>query len=70
MEMREQYTLASGNRVRTVANYGRFRRFHVTSDEELHLHFDANSARCGLRYTHLPHDRGFSLGFRVAADRR
>lgn len=30
--------------------------------------FDANSARCGLRYTHAPQDRGFSLGFRVAAD--
>ena len=32
--------------------------------------FDANSARCALRYTHAPADRGFSLGFRVAADRR
>jgi formylglycine-generating enzyme required for sulfatase activity len=31
--------------------------------------FDANSARCGLRYTHAPEDKGFSLGFRVAADR-
>ncbi len=31
--------------------------------------FDANSARCALRYTHAPQDRGFSLGFRVAADR-
>ena len=33
-------------------------------------YFDANSARCGLRYTHAPEDRGFSLGFRVAADPR
>ncbi|OLE81673.1 MAG: hypothetical protein AUF76_12320 [Acidobacteria bacterium 13_1_20CM_2_65_9] len=33
-------------------------------------YFDANSARCGLRYTHAPQDRGFSLGFRLAADRR
>ena len=33
-------------------------------------YFDANSARCALRYTHAPKDRGFSLGFRVAADRR
>lgn len=33
-------------------------------------HFDANSARCALRYTHRPVDRGFSLGFRLAADRR
>ena len=32
--------------------------------------FDANSARCALRYTHAPADRGFSVGFRVAADRR
>ena len=30
--------------------------------------FDGNSARCGLRYTHRPQDRGFSLGFRVARD--
>jgi formylglycine-generating enzyme required for sulfatase activity len=31
--------------------------------------FDANSARCALRYTHAPQDKGFSLGFRIAADR-
>jgi sulfatase modifying factor 1 len=31
--------------------------------------FDANSARCAVRYTHAPQDKGFSLGFRVAADR-
>lgn len=30
--------------------------------------FDGNSARCGVRYTHRPQDRGFSLGFRVARD--
>ena len=30
--------------------------------------FDANSARCGLRYTHAPQDSGFSLGFRVVAE--
>jgi formylglycine-generating enzyme required for sulfatase activity len=30
--------------------------------------FDGNSARCGLRYTHRPQDRGPSLGFRVAHD--
>ncbi len=33
-------------------------------------YFDANSARCGLRYTHAPNDKGFSLGFRLAADSR
>ena len=31
--------------------------------------FDSDSARCALRYTHAPQDKGFSLGFRVAADR-
>jgi formylglycine-generating enzyme required for sulfatase activity len=33
-------------------------------------YFDANSARCALRYTHAPRDKGFSLGFRLAADAR
>ncbi|HZI95386.1 MAG TPA: formylglycine-generating enzyme family protein [Patescibacteria group bacterium] len=31
-------------------------------------YFDANSARCALRYTHQPADRGFSLGFRVVRE--
>jgi sulfatase modifying factor 1 len=31
-------------------------------------YFDANSARCALRYTHAPEDKGFSVGFRLAAD--
>jgi len=30
--------------------------------------FNADSARCGLRYTHRPRDKGPSLGFRVARD--
>jgi formylglycine-generating enzyme required for sulfatase activity len=30
--------------------------------------FDGNSARCALRYTHRPEDRGFSLGFRLVRD--
>jgi len=30
--------------------------------------FDADSARCALRYTHRPQDRGDSLGFRVVMD--
>jgi formylglycine-generating enzyme required for sulfatase activity len=30
--------------------------------------FGADSARCGLRYTHRPQDRGFSLGVRLAHD--
>jgi formylglycine-generating enzyme required for sulfatase activity len=31
-------------------------------------HYDADSARCALRYTHRPRDLGFSLGFRVVRD--
>jgi formylglycine-generating enzyme required for sulfatase activity len=31
-------------------------------------HFDAESARCGLRYFHRPQDKGFSLGFRLVRD--
>ena len=29
-------------------------------------YYEADSARCALRYTHRPQDRGFSLGFRLA----
>lgn len=32
------------------------------------FYFGADSARCGLRYTHDPGDRGFSLGFRVVRE--
>jgi len=31
-------------------------------------YFAADSARCALRYTHRPLDRGFSLGFRVVRE--
>ena len=31
-------------------------------------YFNAESARCGTRYTHRASDRGFSLGFRVVRD--
>jgi len=31
-------------------------------------YFNADSARCAVRYTHAPQDRGPSLGFRVARD--
>jgi formylglycine-generating enzyme required for sulfatase activity len=30
--------------------------------------FGADSARCALRYTHRPQDRGFSLGFRAVRE--
>jgi sulfatase modifying factor 1 len=29
-------------------------------------YFGADSARCALRYTHRPQDKGFSIGFRLA----
>jgi len=32
-------------------------------------YFDAGSARSALRYTHAPHLRGFSIGFRVVRER-
>jgi formylglycine-generating enzyme required for sulfatase activity len=31
-------------------------------------YFSANAARCGRRYTHDRHDKGFSLGFRVVRE--
>ena len=31
-------------------------------------YFDAASARCALRYTHEPDERGFSLGFRIVGE--
>jgi formylglycine-generating enzyme required for sulfatase activity len=30
--------------------------------------FDGGSARCGVRYSHRPGDRGYSLGFRLARE--
>ncbi len=33
-------------------------------------YFGADSARCALRYTHNPQDKGFSIGFRLAASLR
>ena len=33
-------------------------------------YFGSDSARCALRYTHRPQDRGFSLGFRLVREVR
>jgi formylglycine-generating enzyme required for sulfatase activity len=30
--------------------------------------FRADSARCALRYTHVPGDRGYSIGFRIVRE--
>jgi formylglycine-generating enzyme required for sulfatase activity len=58
-----------------TANIDPHRRDSPSADEKRVIrggswYFDGNSARCALRYTHAPKDRGFSLGFRLAADRR
>ena len=36
LEMRESYAFANGNNINTVATYGRFRRFDVRAEEEIH----------------------------------
>src|SRR5260221_4088878 len=43
-EMREQYSFANGNRVNTVATYGRFRRFDGTATEDGRTPLNALSA--------------------------
>jgi sulfatase modifying factor 1 len=61
-EMRERYSLGSGNRISTVATYGRFRRFDVRADEELHLPTrtlaDESS---GMTFVEIPPGR-FTMG--------
>jgi len=61
-EMREVYTLASGNTVKTVASYGRFRRFDVTSDEDIKLptHSVADP-ETGMTFVEVPAGR-FTMG--------
>lgn len=84
VEMHEIYVRPRVPAITGTAVYSRFRRFSVSTDETIKKDtpdlrrvirggswsFDANSTRCALRYTHAPGDRGFSLGFRVAADPR
>lgn len=49
---------------------------HLRCGSSLHVirggswRFGADSARCALRYTHRPQDKGYSLGFRVVRDVR
>ena len=55
LEMREQYTLANGNRVNMVATYGRFRRFDVSAGEEIHTPIAIaadHGRRCNLLVIH------------------
>jgi formylglycine-generating enzyme required for sulfatase activity len=61
-EMREQYTLGTGNRVNTIASYGRFRRFDVTADEEIHVPSRTiNDPVSGMTFVELPAGR-FTMG--------
>ena len=61
-EMREVYTFPSGNSVRTIASYGRFRRFDVTSDEDIKLPTHAVAdPLTGMTFVELPSGR-FTMG--------
>jgi len=62
LEMRELYTLANGNRVHTVATYGRFRRFDVSANEEIHAPVPTIiEPWTGMTLVELPPGR-FSMG--------
>jgi formylglycine-generating enzyme required for sulfatase activity len=61
-EMREQYTLGTGNKINTVASYGRFRRFDVTADEKVHVPGRTLSDPVsGMTFIEIPSGR-FTMG--------
>ena len=62
LEMREQYTFPSGNRVNTVANYGRFRRFDVNANEDIRTPIATTTEPwTGMVFVELPPGR-FTMG--------
>ena len=62
LEMREQYTFPSGNRVNTIASYGRFRRFDVNANEDIHTPIaTASDPWTGMVLVELPPGR-FTMG--------
>ena len=62
LEMREQYTFPNGNRVNTVANYGRFRRFDVSASEDIRTPIATTAdAWTGMAFVELPPGR-FTMG--------
>ena len=61
-EMREQYIFANGNRVNTVATYGRFRRFDVNANEDIHTPIATSvDPWTGMMFVELPPGR-FTMG--------
>src|SRR5262249_15985580 len=61
-EMREQYTLANGNRISTVATYGRFRRFDVSASEDIRTPLTmVRDEWTGMALVELPPGR-FTMG--------
>ncbi len=62
VEMREVYTFANGNTVKTIASYGRFRRFDVTSEEDIKLPTrTVADAVSGMTFVEVPAGR-FTMG--------
>ncbi len=69
-EMREVYTLASGNSIKTIASYGRFRRFDVTADEDIQLPTrSVADPLTGMTFVELPPGR-FTMGSASGEPRR
>src|SRR5262252_7903090 len=61
-EMREQYTLANGNRISTIATYGRFRRFDVSASEDIRTPLATSREEwTGMTLVELPPGR-FTMG--------
>src|SRR5579864_1541309 len=61
-EMREVYTLANGNSIKTIASYGRFRRFDVTAEEDLQLPTrTVADPLTGMTFVEIPAGR-FTMG--------
>src|SRR5471030_1061544 len=62
LEMREQYTFSNGNRVNTIASYGRFRRFDVNANEDIRTPIATTSDPwTGMPLVELPPGR-FTMG--------
>src|SRR5207248_1448864 len=66
-EMREQYTFANGSRIATVATYGRFRRFDVSTAEDIRTPVGTSVDEwTGMTLVELPPGRFTMLNAHVA----